>query len=344
MNNDPLVPWPYVAAFVRTAGLIGVPLGNIVNTLEYSLLAKDKFIPSSSVMLLCERVLNKAPFNTLLPITSVMGFEGMSELPTIVLLEKSPRDALESIFDTKLPARYGIHLQETDPQNTTHVIFKLDFPSNSVAHRYRAEWLFGIVIQLVASLGLSSLPILEIHLDYDPGEFTSEYISGFDASQSIQLKKNQADIRIIMEKKFLDSPIHSSQTELANDAKASLSSKKQHLEQGEYKHSIEAQVRSIIIKELKTGIRPNIETVASSLNLSTRSLQRKLTDTNNNFSEIKSQILVEETKDLLSSSNLSLDQIANKLGFSDRTTLSATFKRIEEISPAQFRKSLLENK
>jgi AraC-like DNA-binding protein len=47
----------------------------------------------------------------------------------------------------------------------------------------------------------------------------------------------------------------------------------------------------------------------------------------------------EKTKDLLLNNNLSLNEIAKKLGYSNTQHLSSQFKRITGMSPSQFRKS-----
>jgi AraC-like DNA-binding protein len=102
--------------------------------------------------------------------------------------------------------------------------------------------------------------------------------------------------------------------------------------------SIAMQVRSKIIEQLPRGI-PRQENIAEALQVSPRSLQRKLKDEETSFKD-----LLEDTRKALAVQYLrkphySIAAIAYLLGFSESTHFSRAFKRWTGKTPGEFRES-----
>jgi len=81
----------------------------------------------------------------------------------------------------------------------------------------------------------------------------------------------------------------------------------------------------------------NVETVAQELVMSGRTLMRKLKEEQTNF-----QNLLDEAKDelacwYLSKTNLSLTDIAERIGFSDYSNFTRLFKRLHAMTPHEYR-------
>ncbi|CAM4093567.1 helix-turn-helix domain-containing protein [Vibrio neonatus] len=79
----------------------------------------------------------------------------------------------------------------------------------------------------------------------------------------------------------------------------------------------------------------DIELAANLLNMSTRSLQRKLLQEKNSFRAIKNSLMFNTACDLMNQ-NLSLTQISVQLGYADIAHFSRAFKRFSGITPKRY--------
>ena len=90
-----------------------------------------------------------------------------------------------------------------------------------------------------------------------------------------------------------------------------------------------------------TGL-PTVVQLASPLNVSPHYLSDMLrTITGQNTRQHIHQKLIEKSKELLSTSNLSIGEIAYKLGFEHPQSFNRTFKKKTSVSPLDFRQSFI---
>lgn len=99
---------------------------------------------------------------------------------------------------------------------------------------------------------------------------------------------------------------------------------------------IAVQVRNLIIQRLPSG-EPSQEEVARALNMSTRSLQRRLREEDSSY-----KILLEDTRrelacQYLKQQDVSIGEITYLLGFSDQSNFTRAFKRWLGQAPGEFR-------
>lgn len=81
-----------------------------------------------------------------------------------------------------------------------------------------------------------------------------------------------------------------------------------------------------------------IDYIADELNLSKRTLQRRLQQQNISFAQLRDQVRFHFSIDYLVHQTLSIDAISAALDFSDRTSFTNAFKRWTSLSPSTFRK------
>ncbi len=81
-----------------------------------------------------------------------------------------------------------------------------------------------------------------------------------------------------------------------------------------------------------------IDYVAEELNLSKRTLQRRLQQQNISFAQLRDQVRFHHAIQYLVEHNHSIDSISASLDFSDRTSFTNAFKRWTGLSPSTFRK------
>jgi len=80
--------------------------------------------------------------------------------------------------------------------------------------------------------------------------------------------------------------------------------------------------------------------VAGALNMSPRSLQRKLATEDTSYQTLIDQVRENKSKEYLSVPNLSLTEVAFLCGFSDPTAFNRAFKRWLGFSPGEYRRLL----
>jgi AraC-like DNA-binding protein len=95
-----------------------------------------------------------------------------------------------------------------------------------------------------------------------------------------------------------------------------------------------SRIREIILAE--PGYFPTATEVAQTLECTTRTLRRQLSNEGSNYQSILNEIRSEIAKDYLTSS-LSIEKIAEMLGFSEASAFSNAFKTWESISPKDYR-------
>lgn len=102
-------------------------------------------------------------------------------------------------------------------------------------------------------------------------------------------------------------------------------------------YGVPARVVEVLQKRI--GSAPlSIGHIAEELNLSKRTLQRRLQQQDISFAELRDQVRFHYSIDYLIKQHLSIDSISASLDFSDRTSFTNAFKRWTGLSPSTFRK------
>jgi AraC-like DNA-binding protein len=109
------------------------------------------------------------------------------------------------------------------------------------------------------------------------------------------------------------------------------------------KDDVVGAVRASIAKLLPTGV-VSEETVADTLNVNMRTMQRKLKDEAQSFRGILNSTREDIAQDYIRNSQLSLTEIAYLLGFADQANFTRAFKRWTGASPSDYRKHALGKK
>lgn len=81
-----------------------------------------------------------------------------------------------------------------------------------------------------------------------------------------------------------------------------------------------------------------IDYIAEDLELSKRTLQRRLQQQNENFAQLRDSLRFHYAIKFLIDQHMSVDAVSKALDFSDRTSFTNAFKRWTGLSPSVFRK------
>lgn len=96
------------------------------------------------------------------------------------------------------------------------------------------------------------------------------------------------------------------------------------------------KVKSYVLDFMSSG-EVSIEACAKNMGMSSRTLQLRLTDHGMKFSDVLEGHRLERAKYILEKNELSIAQVADLLGYSERTSFGRAFKRWTGLSPQQYR-------
>jgi AraC-like DNA-binding protein len=89
----------------------------------------------------------------------------------------------------------------------------------------------------------------------------------------------------------------------------------------------------------KPGEFPSLERIAESMAMSSRTLRRKLGQHNVRYQDLLDEERRRVAEDFLLNTTMTVQQIADKCGFTDAQNFSQAFKRWQGMSPSEFRQS-----
>ncbi len=99
------------------------------------------------------------------------------------------------------------------------------------------------------------------------------------------------------------------------------------------------QVESILTRHA-SGAMPGAREVASALNMSARTLHRRLTQEGTSFQQLKDSFRAGLARHYLGRQELSIDAIATLMGFQDNSAFYRSFRKWTGMSPGEYRRSL----
>lgn len=117
----------------------------------------------------------------------------------------------------------------------------------------------------------------------------------------------------------------------------------QSLDEQQRSLSITEKVKWIIKRSL-TGGRPDIQTVASELGMSDRTLQRRLTDESTSFQHLLTQARHEQAREYLADPSLDIKEVAFLIGYEDQNSFYRAFRHWEGDTPSNWRTDYFSHK
>jgi AraC-like DNA-binding protein len=100
--------------------------------------------------------------------------------------------------------------------------------------------------------------------------------------------------------------------------------------------NLSAQVKAMIGHDFSEGF-PGFETISSALNMSAPTLRRRLKREGTTFQQLKDDARCEAAKLCLDRPELSINEVALQMGFTDPSAFHRSFKKWTGMTPGQFR-------
>ena len=104
-------------------------------------------------------------------------------------------------------------------------------------------------------------------------------------------------------------------------------------------HLVRHRVRTLLLEGSQHNRFYNLDQVADALNMSVRTLARRLQDECTSFRDIQSEIRLEIAKFQLQSTRLPIKAISANAGFTNMSAFSRAFRRYTHLSPSDFRQN-----
>lgn len=184
-------------------------------------------------------------------------------------------------------------------------------------HRF-GSWLIGRRIRLIDAHFKFPAPVN--HNEYQPIFYCD-----------IHFNSDFTGIRFPI--KFLQEKIVQNETTLKQFLKQSPADLLARPDEG---NSLVSQIREIIGSDLSTEL-PNFEFVAQELHTSAQTLRRRLKEEGLTYQELKDQLRRDSALYYLERGDLSIQEVAEKLGFSEPSTFHRAFKKWTNMTPGAYR-------
>ncbi len=177
----------------------------------------------------------------------------------------------------------------------------------------------------------SGQPLLELHFRHAARHPPETYGKIIDPSA---LCFGQPCNRVVVPRAHLDLPLHTSSRATRHQLEQQLEAEIVLLGPP---GGFTRRVREWLQGQLEQGRVPNIEALAASLNLSSRTLGRHLAREGQTFKALVNEVRLDHADYLLRNSRKSVRQIARAAGFTNDSSFARSFRRRKGVSPSQLR-------
>lgn len=239
----------------------------------------------------------------------------------LVQVSRTIQEALEKAQEYFNAISNALHMEVSEQEGVFSVSFVADklfqerFP-NATRHMVHASMAFAYR-ELYFLLG-SDYPPLEVKTVFE-SDVQAVFEKAFNRTVVFQARENA----LVFPKKVLSEKVRYADYELLLILEKVACERLTHQSQKE--PSLSVQIQTIIYSLLNPAL-PQFHEVAAQLNLSTRSLQRKLKEENTSYSQITETV----KKDLAMTylrKNLSIKEVSYLMGYTEPSSFVTAFKR-----------------
>lgn len=160
----------------------------------------------------------------------------------------------------------------------------------------------------------------------------SNYIESYNKLYNCPIKFNSQHNRMAFKKSWLYEPLPKADEDTSMSFLVQCESAAQSLLS---RYSLSEHIRRYLcITPLSLA---HLENVATVFNATSRTLQRKLKEENTTFQKLQDEVRHNMAIEYLTTTELSIDEIADRIGYSEKSAFSHAFKRWTKTTPASYR-------
>ncbi len=241
----------------------------------------------------------------------------------------SASHSLADAFDKFIRLRHVIDTLSVNSFEESDKYFKFSWtPVSGVESTIGAEAFGACLLTLCRwSCGIGFSPV-KVTLIRNKPEASRQYESFFRAPVEFETYENA----FYFEREAIHQPLSTANGELAVKSEQLT---KEYLART-IRSDVVNKVHTVILRLLHSR-NCSIDRVAEELFMSTRSLQRKLSEEGTSYESLLDEIRRELAMQCINDSNLSLQGICHILGYSDSSNFGRAFKRWTNLSPGEYR-------
>jgi AraC-like DNA-binding protein len=197
--------------------------------------------------------------------------------------------------------------------------------------RHLIDSIMSTMVTSIRQLTGMNMQFKEVRFRYKAPDSLGEYRRIFNCPLSFQENENA----VLFEKKLLNLPILFPDPKLLQYFEQQAQEVLRKLDSGK---PYTGKANRIMMKLLKKQTL-NVENLAKNMAMSVRSLQLKLKEEGTTFSMLQDNIFKNIATNYLKNRDISIEEIAFLLGFSEPSSFYRTFKRWTGTTPARYRES-----
>ena len=256
----------------------------------------------------------------------------MGPIGSAIASAPSLREGLQVLESfTRLHATYiDLAARSTLQGMTVTILYQRD---TGYVERFHTETAMMLLQEYIETLIGEPINDARFRLAIPEPEDRSAYTNALHGQVSFGASANEVDIP----HRWLDIPSPYYHPDLWRQAQMSLSQGlKEH---SEYEDTPYKQYVAGLLRTSEPPL-PDLGDIAFDLNVSQRTLNRRLQAENTSFRQLKSEALARCAKQYLLETDFSVEAIAEELGYSDTANFRRAFRKTEGCSPIDYRQNL----
>ena len=346
-SDDTPIPFVTVTNWSRAAALCGF---NIAPLLREVGIDTDQLDPEASVIsvqamrVLMDRCVEStrqhAPHQHFpIVLGDTFAFDYLSDLETFITTSPTLREAMPALHWLRPLLNPFIRwdLQEHGDRARLHMDFHHAeaYPVTTWAF---AESIFVTLCKFTRQMVGAPLWQGELTLRHPP-EVGSEHLA---AAVGLPVRFNQPVNALWFDRALLDHPLRGALPSLHETAARRVAQQLAQKEPGATTpagdaSSLPAQIDALL-RQQPTLLGQGLDALASALGLHSRTLQRRLRDGNASHSSIVARVRHDLARQWLADPALSIEDISERLGFTDRRSFTQAFNKWQGQSPSDYRR------
>lgn len=259
-------------------------------------------------------------------------FEYLPDLKCFLMSASTLREAFESICPIQKLISPLLILNAEETGKVAIIKFQPDGMLEGEDERHYSEMIFTCIKTIVNRLMKKTILPEAVHFRHGRSELTPLYEDFFGSAIVLNAPENA----IIYDRTILDFPLPGGFPEIRRQAGRIVN---QQLVSSPLCGGLPEDLERLLAARSDL-LKAPIEQVARSLNMSARTLQRRLAESGHSITGMRDLIRFKLAIQALQSNRNSIEDIAEKLGFSDRHCFTQAFKRWSSLSPSAYRKKL----
>lgn len=105
-------------------------------------------------------------------------------------------------------------------------------------------------------------------------------------------------------------------------------------------HSLVSQIRELLKAHIGADM-PTLNDIAAMFYMSAQTLRRQLASAGVNFQKLKNELRCDTAMNLLKLQELTIEEVSEKVGFSEQSTFYRAFKKWTGVTPGEYRNTYL---